>query len=87
MTGARKSPVVFPHPVRPTSITEDFSEVVCKTEFFVPYEETPIISNFSWERDRLGRIRRRLADGTLRTRQFHLFSGNSCVSLTIRTKK
>jgi hypothetical protein len=35
----------------------------------------------SGERDCLGRTRRRLADGTLRNRTFHPFSGNSCVSL------
>ena len=34
------------------------------------------------ERDRLGRIRRRPADGTLRVQWFHPFGGISCVSLT-----
>ena len=46
--------------------------------------QLPNHSQLSRECDRLGRSRRRPADGTLRYQQFHPLSGNSCLSLIIR---
>ena len=44
---------------------------------------TPVLGDFSGERDRPGRIRRRPADGTPRGRQVHPLVGNLCDSLAI----
>jgi len=80
-SGAFPRPAVQPAPPNPPSLRRQCDQIQPnQTTFFGKY---PDHLRLLGERDRLGRIRRRPADGTLRNQQAHPFGGSSCVSLTI----